>query len=54
MKYLVNGKYKEMFFVLGLRYIFYKPLSKSLIELPEKQEETVRDNFAAKLSLYTN
>ena len=44
---------KKMFFALGLHYILYKPLSKYLIELPEKQQSTVCDNFATKLNLYT-
>ena len=54
MKFLVNEKYKyNFFFVLGLHYILYKPLSKSLNQVPEKQQDPVTDNFAAKLNLYT-
>ena len=30
-----------MYFILGLHYIFYKPLSKSLVQLLEKQQETL-------------
>ena len=53
---------KKMFFVLGLHYILYKPLSKSLIQkqpprgVPRKRYSkmcTVCGNFAAKLGLYT-
>ena len=44
---------KKMFFMLSLLYILHKPLSKSLIQLPEKQQDPVPDNFAAKLILYT-
>ena len=41
-----------MFFISGLYYILYKPLSNSLLQLPEKQQDPVCDNFTAKLSLY--
>ena len=44
---------KKMFFVLGLHYILYKPLSKNSVQLPEKQQDPLRNNFAGKLSLYT-
>ena len=38
---------------MGLQYILFRPLSKNLLQLPRKYQDSVCDNLAAKLSLYT-
>ena len=53
MNFWLMKNTKKTFFILGFHYIFYKTLSKSLLQLTEIQQDPVCDDLAAKLSLYT-
>ena len=49
-----NAKIIFFCFRFTLHFVtFYKPLSKSLNQVSQKQQDPVTDNFAAKLNLYT-